>query len=144
MDVANILSQPGREWHARQPASEADIAELTSWSKVQLPAEYLDLLRFGNGGEGPLALPPRYFQLYSVRDCIQLFYSSSSVLEQFENFIFLGSNGGMETIAFDLRTGPPWCIVMIDPVAGPSSAENIAPGMQALIEAIGLEAPNPD
>ena len=60
--------------------------------------------------------------------------------EEFPNFMFFDSNGGLELIAIDLRSGPPWPIVMIDPVAGPDSAEQIAPDVLTFIEAIGLES----
>jgi hypothetical protein len=92
------------------------------------------------GGEGPLALLPLWFQLYAVKDCIDLCHANQHVLENFPTFMFFGSNGGLESIAFDLRVGPPWPIVMIDQIAGPESAKEIAPNMGAFIEAIGIEA----
>ncbi len=118
-------------------------ALLESKARADLPAEYVELLRFSNGGEGPLALPPLFFQLYSVEDCIALCHDSESV-EQFPAFMFFGSNGGVESIAFDLRVGPPLPIVMIDRIAGPESAEEIAADMATFIEAIGLEAEGQD
>lgn len=140
MNVGNILCQPEREWKARDSASEAEIDLLKSKARAELPVEYLELLRFSNGGEGPLALPPLWFQLYAVNDCIDLCHSSKHVLEQFPTFMFFGSNGGLESLAFDLRGGPPWRIVTIDQIAGPESANIIAPNMEAFIEAIGLHA----
>jgi hypothetical protein len=143
MNVRHILRQPEREWAAKAPASEAEIAFLELKARADLPAEYLELLRFSNGGEGPLALPPLFFQLYSTEDCIALCHDSESV-EQFPAFMFFGSNGGMESIAFDLRVGPPSPIVMIDRIAGPASAEQIAADMDTFIEAIGLEMEGQD
>ena len=96
-------------------------------------------MRFTNGGEGPLALAPMWFQLYAVKDCIDLCLNQR-VLEQFPTFMFFGSNGGLESIAFDLRVGPPWPIVMVDQVAGPESAKEIAPNIGAFIESIGIDA----
>jgi len=75
-----------------------------------------------------------------VKDCIDLCHANQHVLENFPTFMFFGSNGGLESIAFDLRVGPPWPIVMIDQIAGPESAKEIAPNMGAFIEAIGIEA----
>ena len=138
MNVREILFQPEREWVAVAPASEAEIALLVSRARAKLPQEYISLLQFSNGGEGPLALPPLWFQLYAVQNCIELCHNSQ-VVECFPDFIFFGSNGGLESIAFSLRTGPPWPIVMIDKIAGPESAEEIAPNMAAFVEAIGLE-----
>ena len=143
MNVRQILDRPEREWDANPPASEAEIALLESKARAELPAEYLELLRFSNGGEGPLALPPLWFQLYPVNDCIKL-CQNQHVLEQFPTFMFFGSNGGLESIAFDIRVGPPWRIVTVDQVAGAESATAIAPSMAAFIEAIGLEAEGQD
>ncbi|MBI3478537.1 MAG: SMI1/KNR4 family protein [Acidobacteria bacterium] len=140
MSVWDVLSQPKRDWQANGPASQDEIALLESRARAVLPAEYLELLRFSNGGEGPVALPPLWFQLYAVKDCIELCHTNQQVLECFPTFMFFGSNGGLESIAFDLRIGPPWPIVTIDQVAGPESAKEIAPNMAAFIEAIGLEA----
>jgi hypothetical protein len=138
MNVRATLSQPKRDWSAAAPASETEIAHLVSRARAELPAEYLSLLLLSNGGEGPLALPPLWFQFYAVKDCIELCHNSQ-VIECFPDFIFFGSNGGLESIAFDMRAGPPWPIVMIDQIAGPESAKEIAPDMAAFIEAIGLE-----
>jgi len=139
MNVRDILQQPGRKWRAEAPAAETDIAMLVSEAKIELPGEYLDLLRFSNGGEGPLALPPLYFQLYAVRECIDLCLNEE-ILHRFPTLLFFGSNGGLESIAFDLREGSPWRIVMVDQIAGTASAEEIAPNMGAFIEGIGLES----
>ena len=79
-----------------------------------------------------------------MNDCINLCHSNQHVLEQFPTFMFFGSNGGLESIAFDIRVGPPWRIVTVDQVAGAESATAIAPSMAAFIEAIGLEAEGQD
>ncbi|HVI77884.1 MAG TPA: hypothetical protein VM715_06915 [Candidatus Acidoferrum sp.] len=89
MGVLHVLSQPKREWQAKAPASEVEIALLESQARADLPAEYLELLRFSNGGEGPLALPPLWFQLYAVKDCIDLCHANQHVLENFPTFIVL-------------------------------------------------------
>ena len=140
MNVRDILLQPEREWHAKVPSSETEIAQLAAQAKLPLPTEYVELLRHSNGGEGPLALAPLYLQLYSAKDCIELFHNDQQLREEFPSFLFFGSNGGIELIAFDLRSGPPWPIVMIDPIAGPESTEQIAPDAMTFIEAIGLES----
>lgn len=137
MDVAGTILQPDRKWIRNQGATSADISLLESRARAALPQVYLELLRFSNGGEGPLALPPRWFQLYSVTDCIELCHSGS-VLQEFPDFMFFGSNGGLESIAFDLREGPPWPIVALDQIAGISSAQRIAANMSEFIQAIGV------
>lgn len=139
MDVRKVLSQAERQWTAKSPASEPEIALLKSSARTELPAEYLDLLRLGNGGEGTLKLPPLWFVLYSIEECIAWCHTDKFVLTQFPEFMFFGSNGGMESIAFDLRVEPPWPIVMIDQIAGRASAKVIASNIETFIEAIGLD-----
>jgi hypothetical protein len=137
MNLREILGHPGREWRGSPPASEEELDLLKSRARAMLPSEYLDLLRFSNGGEGPLALSPLWFQLYSVDECIALCHSDGSTLEQFPTLMFFGGNGGLESIAFDLSVGPPWPIVTVDMIAGLDSVEQIAPNMAAFIDAIG-------
>jgi hypothetical protein len=136
--VAEILKQPNRNWSGNPPASEDDILRLVESCRVKPPDEYLALLRFSNGGEGDLALPPLLFVLFDVDEALRT-WSDSFYREEFTDFLFFGGNGGLEQIAFDLRRGEPYPIVMIDPIAGSESAEEIAPDMARFIEAIGLE-----
>lgn len=138
MNIAELLRQPERDWQSKGPASESEVASLQSRARAQLPPEYLNLLRFSNGGEGPLALAPLWFQLYSVSDCLDLCHNDE-VVSRFPTFMFFGSNGGLESIAFDLRAEPPWRIVAVDQIAGAESAKELAPDMATFIAAIGLE-----
>jgi hypothetical protein len=48
MSLRHILSQPKRDWQAKAPTSEAEIAHLQSQARDDLPLEYLELLRFSN------------------------------------------------------------------------------------------------
>jgi hypothetical protein len=139
MTLHEILGHPGRKWRSSAPASAEELDLLKSRARAMLPSEYLDLLRFSNGGEGPLALSPLWFQLYSVDECIALCHSDGAMLEQFPTLMFFGSNGGIESIAFDLSVGPPWPIVTIDMIAGLDSVEQIAPNIAAFIDAIGVD-----
>jgi hypothetical protein len=101
MNVAELFREGGRQWLARPQASDAEIASLAKIARAELPLEYLALLRFSNGGEGPLALAPMWFQLYSVEDCIELCHLGE-VLQAFPDFMFFGSNGGLESICVRL------------------------------------------
>ena len=135
--VSDLLSQPERQWSKAAGANDAEIAELISFIDFDLPDEYLELLRFSNGGEGELALPPRWFLLYEIKEAINS-RNDEFHRSMFPNFLFFGSNGGLEMIAFDLTkiTNP---IVMVDPIAGQGSAVEIAPNIGEFINAIGLE-----
>jgi len=135
--VTRTLSQVERNWNGSLPATGLEIEQLSSSTGIDLPQEFLDLLKFSNGGEGDIALPPMIFQLDKIQDIINLakddFYKN-----EFPNFLFFGGNGGLEMIAFDLQT-KPHPIVMIDQIGGEESATEIAPTIVEFIKAIGLE-----
>lgn len=137
--VADILSQPGREWRKVNGASEQQIAELQWALPFEPPAEYLAFLRYSNGGEGELALEPLWFQLFDVAFAIQLWQDEYS-RRQYPDFFFFGSNGGLESIAFDTSRPPPWPVVMVDCVAGIESARRVASSIKDFIENVGLRA----
>ena len=57
-----------RAWHKVDRASADAIAMLKSLAPVDLPESYYSLLTFSNGGEGPLAVQPMWFQLYPAEE----------------------------------------------------------------------------
>jgi hypothetical protein len=101
----------------------------------------LDLLRFSNGGEGPVALPPLVFVLDDVDfiiDCLK----APSTAQLYPGLLFFGSNGGLERIGFDTRgAAPPWPVVMMDPVAGVESVVTIARDIEEFIQSVGVDSP---
>ncbi|MBB5058826.1 hypothetical protein HDF16_003540 [Granulicella aggregans] len=139
MNIRQLFSEPERHWSAKPGATPEQLSLLIASSRVSLPTEYLDLLRYSNGGEGPLALEPLWFALNSTSECVELFHSDNEVSTSFPGFVFFGTNGGLETMGFDTRTETPWRIVMLDPIAGPSSCVEIAPDISAFILRIGIE-----
>lgn len=136
--VEQILSEPGRRW-SRQPGADArDLDRLVAASPCPLPRALLELLRYSNGGEGELALAPRLFMLDRVDEILAGLHDPF-LTENFVGFVFFGGNGGLERIALDCRRSvPPFPVVMIDPIAGPESAEQIAPEATSFVSAIGL------
>ncbi len=137
--VADIISSPGREWRRVEGASEQDLARLREALPFEPPVEYLEFLRFSNGGEGELALDPLWFQLFEVAFAIQL-WQDQNYRNEYPDLFFFGSNGGMESIAFDMRQPQPWPIVMVDCIAGIESARRIAENIQSFIQKVGIRA----
>lgn len=138
MDVAATLTHPGRTWHAVPGAAEAQVQRLAALVAVPLPAELLDLLRFSNGGEGELALPPYWFVLDPVEEIIRALWEPLDPA-QYRGFVFVGGSGGMELIALDCRRGvEPWPVVSIDPIAGLESATPVAPDFRSFVAALGV------
>jgi hypothetical protein len=137
--IAAIVGGSGRRLTPGPPAAPDAIAELLSVAQFQLPNEYVELLGFCDGGHGELNAPPLYLEINSISEAIG--YNQSEFRRNvFNEFWFFGGNGGLELVAFDLRQGPPWRIVMIDPIAGPSSAEIIAEDMADLLTKVGVPA----
>lgn len=140
--ISRLLTEPGREWQPRPSADEDEIAELRGLVPFELPSEYLELLRFSNGGFGELDAPPLLLALHSIDESVE--YNENEFRTQhFPDFWFIGGNGSMEQIAFDLRSDPPYPIVMIDPIAGRESAVQIADSIADFIPKIGLSADRP-
>lgn len=135
--ILQLLSQSERNWKGFPPANEAEIPELLNSVQFELPQEFLDLLRISNGGEGNIALPPLIFCLDEIKEIINLI-NDEFYQNQFSDFLFFGSNGGLEMIAFDLRENP-YPIVKVDPIAGEESAVQISPNINEFIKSIGLE-----
>jgi len=101
--------------------------------------EYLEFLRFSNGGEGELALEPLWFQLFDVGFAIQL-WQDQRYRNEYPDLFFFGCNGGMESIAFDMSQTYPWPIVMVDCIAGPDSARRISDDIHSFIRMVGIRA----
>jgi hypothetical protein len=137
VDVKTLLTEPHREWSPRPPASEEAIQRLRQAAPGVLPKAYVALLQYSNGGEGPLALPPLYFMLYEAEYASDL-NQNADQRELYPGYFVFGSNGGLETIAFDTRAAKPWPIVMYDAVAGTESAVAIAKNMEDFVRAIGM------
>jgi hypothetical protein len=138
VNIEAVLNESHREWSSRHPASEKALEQLRAIAPAALPDEYLALLRYTNGGEGPLALPPLYFILYKSEYVIEMNLSTDQ-RELYSGYFVIGSNGGLETIAFDTRGTGPWPIVMYDAVAGMESGVTIAKNMEEFVCAMGLE-----
>jgi len=101
-------------WTRREPPAEPGaVAALPAASGIELPEDYLSLLRLSNGGEGPLGLEfPGWFQLWPVEKILDL-NRGYEVHEYMPGLFGFGSNGGGELLAFDTRRGPPWTIVVV-------------------------------
>lgn len=127
----------GRDWSAA-PAAEAEVLErLRQISPVELPASYLNLLAFSDGGEGPLSISPYTLCLDPAAEVIEAIRSGRTGSD---GFLAFGGNGGGEYIAFDIRGHMPWPVVAIDMVGGSDTANTVAADFDAFSEMIGREA----
>lgn len=99
-------------WLPAPPASEAALARLRVESGIRLPSAYLTMLAESNGGEGDLGVNPGWIALWSAED-VPSHNAGYSVAEALPGFFGFGSNGGGELLAFDVRGGEPYPIVMV-------------------------------
>lgn len=137
--VAKVLSQTDRKFFLKSaPASDTEVENLSKNSPVELPNEYFDLLRFSDGFESELALPPLRLCLYEVAYVGELLHDRPFE-EIHDRFFIFGGNGGLETIAFDLGNGAPFPVVMIDLIGGEDTSIEIASDFNSFVAAIGIE-----
>jgi hypothetical protein len=127
-----------REWHRKPPASEASLARLCHLSPVDLPESYFALLRYSDGGEGPLPVQPLWFQL-DPADVAADAIEHRRHNEFFPGFVMIGSNGGGEFIALDTRGSSPWPVVAIDMtnIDLNESVQPISPSFDRFLELVG-------
>jgi hypothetical protein len=130
----------GREWHKVEGASSDEIAALKSITPVDLPDSYYSLLSFSNGGEGPLAVQPLWFQLYPAEETARI-ERDGTFREFFEGLFVIGGNGGGEAVAFDLRESEPYPLVAFDMtnIDLTESVRPIASSFDAALKLIGLD-----
>ena len=128
-----------RDWHKQEGATSEQLSGLRSILTFQLPDPYWRLLSYSNGGEGPLAAQPCYFQLDSAEASIA-FIKARPYGDELNGFHVFGSNGAGEFIAFDMNAPSPWPIVYIDMVTGRESARSIAPDFESFLQLVGRDA----
>ena len=101
MSLFERLKTKSDSWTCKPPASEAEIQMLVSHFDGALPADYLDLLRTCNGGEGDLALQLVLFRLWSTDEVIQA-NEDLQVSEFLPGFLMFGGDGANELFGFRL------------------------------------------
>jgi hypothetical protein len=131
----------GRDWYRLGGASPEALARLRACAPAALPERYLALLAYSNGGEGPLAAQPYRFALDSAETVAEAVETRMHE-EYFPGFLMIGSNGGGEFVALDLRKCAPWPIVALDMVNSDldESALTIADDFDAFLELVGIES----
>lgn len=127
-----------RDWHRTPPASEASLSRLRKSTPAELPQSYVALLTYSDGGEGPLPVQPLWFQL-DPADVTADAIERRQHDEFFPGFVVIGSNGGGEFVALDVRGASPWPVVALDMtnINLVESVRQISPSFDALLELIG-------
>ncbi len=123
-----------KSWHKVDGASEVAIASLRRAAGFDLPEEYVEFLRFSNGGEGSLCEP---WGAFCLDDAETACHSARTMLYP-GRFVF-GGNGGLDLFAFDLTCGAPWPVVVFDGVNPEGSVQRVADDFSAFIRLVGPE-----
>ena len=137
MSVIQRLKQRTANWDREAPADESAIQALVEQSGLDLPEDYLAFLRFSNGGQGHIDVEPGWFQIWPAEEVLEA-NRDYEVDEELPGFFGFGSNGGGEMLAFDMRSGQPWPVVMV-PVGSlePDFVVKIADDFLTFADAIG-------
>jgi hypothetical protein len=106
-DLLRVLEDKPADWSREAPATEDTIQGLIRDTGIDFPEEYLNLLRYSNGGEGELGVDPLWFSIYPVEEVVELNrrYDIESYLPGYFAF---GSNMGGEALLFDTKESKPW------------------------------------
>jgi hypothetical protein len=120
------------------PASEDSIARLVRAVGFDLPSDYLEFLRVSNGGCGDIPVDPWCFDSLWTAEKLVVCNRDYEVAEYCPSFFGIGSSGGGEMFAFDMRKAQPWPIVHI-PFIGmePAAALPVAPDFRSFVAMFG-------
>jgi hypothetical protein len=93
--LQRLLEDPRRSWPRQPGAGEDDLVRLAEAAPGRVPEALVDLPRYSNGGEGGLALAPRWFVLDRVDEIIESL-DDSFLKDELAGLVCFGSNGGLE------------------------------------------------
>ena len=93
----------------RPGAADGAIAETERRLSAKLPAEYVEFVKFTNGGEGVVG--KEHVVLWSIGELLSM-NRSYEVQKYAPGLLVFGSNGAGEAYGFDTRT-PQWPIVQV-------------------------------
>jgi cell wall assembly regulator SMI1 len=95
MSVADYLPDVSRT----PGANEKSISEVAKRLRIQFPPDYVELLRWSNGCEGPVG-KDGYIVFWPIEE-LEKINSEYGAFEYAPNVILVGTDGGGEGYAFD-------------------------------------------
>jgi hypothetical protein len=138
MSILEITKANASSWMPAPPASADAIARLVSSVAFELPPDYLDFLRVSNGGCGDIPVQPWCFDsLWAAEELVGC-NRDYEVAKYCPGFFGIGSSGGGEMFAFDMRSSKPWPVVVV-PFIGmePDAALSVALDFRSFIQMFG-------
>jgi hypothetical protein len=141
MDLLRILEDTTADWYRQAPAPEKAIQALIRESGLDLPEEYLTLLRYSNGGEGELAVEPLWFVIFPVQDALER-NQGLQIAKRLPGYFAFGSSGGGCSLLFNTRENRPWKVYWVDDVGMEEEyVSESTPDFGAFIKAMGHPSP---
>jgi hypothetical protein len=140
LSISELAKASASNWTPAPPAPQEVVSSLRQSLGIDLPSDYLDFLLFSDGGYGSIPVSPWCF--YSLWKASELAESNRNyqVPIYCPDFFGIGSSGGGEMFAFDMRRPQPWPVVHI-PFIGmePGAALPVAPNFRAFVAMFGQE-----
>ena len=130
-----MLDTVARSWTKVPGASEVAVNLLRAAAGIELPGEYVELLRFSNGGEGPLPDPYYVFCLDQAE-----YASHPENVSRFPDWFVFGGNGGLELFALDLTGTCPWPVLAFDGIDPDGSVRRVADDFGKFLEFVGASS----
>ena len=141
MSISELARASASTWMPAPPASEAAVLSLRQSIGVELPSDYLDFLRFSDGGCGSIPVQPwRFDSLWKTTELAE-FNRGYQVPIYCPGFFGIGSSGGGEMFAFDMRGEQPWPVVQVPfIVMEPDAALLVVPDFYSFVAMFGKKA----
>lgn len=141
MNWRDLVEDPTADWTREPPASEEAIQRLAKGAGVPLPEEYLDFLRFSDGGEGELGIYPWWFRLYPAEEVLDANRDYSYGLDDLPGYFVFGNNGGLELYVFNTNEEAPGRVYMVDNISmTQEDVQLCAPDFLAFVRAFGRKS----
>ena len=140
MNILEAAKANDSKWMPASPASENVIATLSGQIGFELPSDYLVFLRFSNGGSGDIPVQPWCFDGLWTAEELAGCNLDYQVAEYCPGFFGIGTSGGGEMFAFDMRKPQPWPVVVV-PFIGmePDAALSVATDFCSFVEMFGQQ-----
>jgi cell wall assembly regulator SMI1 len=90
------------DFSGNDPVAKNVLSAIETKLEKTLPADYKELLKISNGGEGSFG--KEYLMIWAVEELVE--YNQQYEVEKYApGLLVFGSNGGGEAYAFDCRSG---------------------------------------
>ena len=112
MTIDDFINLHVGRWNPAPPASSIEIDGLKVCCGVSLPPDYLEFLRWSNGGDGFLDVQPNYLRIWPA-NLVGEYNRLYQMAEFVPGYLAFADAGGHEFFAFDTRESDSWSVYAI-------------------------------